>query len=176
MIGGMKNFPFFGQVGQSGNIYFQPEKSNLKELKKKHQEVCPKVSLFDLKSDPEENENLADKYPELVKELLAEAEDAVKDAAPEVVGNLIQKDAPVGPQEGTWWQRIFVIGTTHTEVVPFGPYLEDHVDISKLKYNVGFMENFGVLNLLFVFMWVFLTLLLMILLPFWLAKLVMKRM
>ena len=86
------------------------------------------------------------------------------------------KDSPVGPQSGTWWETIFAKGTTHTEVVPFGPYLEDHVDISKLKYNVGFMENFGVLNLLFVFMWVFLTLLLMILLPFWLAKLVMKRM
>ena len=86
MIGGFQNWPFFGRTGSDGNIYTPPVKSDFEGMKKKHQEVCPKVSLFNLESDPEENENLADKYPELVLELLAEAEDAVKDASPEVVG------------------------------------------------------------------------------------------
>ena len=89
MIGGFQNWPFFGRTGTDGNIYSPPVKSNLEELKKKHQDVCPKVSLFNLESDPHENENLADKYPELVLELLAEAEDAVKDASPEVVCQLM---------------------------------------------------------------------------------------
>ena len=92
------------------------------------------------------------------------------------LGNLIQRDAPVGPQAGTWWETIFARGTTHTEVIPFGPYLEDDVDITKLEYKVGFMENLGILNIIFLFLWVFVSLILMILLPIWIARLIMKRM
>ena len=88
MIGGIQNRPIVSQDWSNGSIYFSPFKSNLEEFKKKHQEVCPKVSLFNLMLDPQENENLADKYPELVLELLAEAENAVKDATPELVGKL----------------------------------------------------------------------------------------
>ena len=88
MIGGIQNTPIMSLERLNASLYFLPVKSNLDKLKKKHQEVCPKVSLFNLMSDPQENENLADKYPELVLELLAEAENAVKDATPELVGKL----------------------------------------------------------------------------------------
>ena len=72
---------------------------------------------------------------------------------------MIQKGAPVGPQSGTWWETIFARGTTHTEVIAFGPYLEDDVDISKLEYKVGFMGNSGIMNITFIFLWVFVSLL-----------------
>ena len=91
MIGGFQNRPILGQTCTDGNIYCPPVKSNLKELKKKHQDVCPKVSLFNLESDPHENENLADKYPELVLKLLAEAEDTVKDAPPQAVDQSVDQ-------------------------------------------------------------------------------------
>ena len=82
------------------------------------------------------------------------------------------KDSPVGPQSGTWWETIFAKGTTHTDVVPFGPYLEDHVDLTKLEYTVRFMQNriHGLFKPLFMVLWVFLPLLLMILLPIRMAK------
>ena len=89
---------------------------------------------------------------------------------------MVQKGAPAGPQADTWWETIFARGTTHTEVIPFGPYLEDDVDISKLEYKVGFMGNSGIMNITFIFMWVFVSLLMMILLPIWMARLVMKQM
>ena len=38
------------------------------------------VALYDLHKDPAETTNLAKQYPDLVKELLAEAEYAIKDA------------------------------------------------------------------------------------------------
>ena len=38
------------------------------------------VALYDLSKDPSETTNLAKQYPDLVKELLAEAEHAIKDA------------------------------------------------------------------------------------------------
>ena len=38
------------------------------------------VALYDLHKDPSETTNLAKQYPDLVKELLAEAEYAIKDA------------------------------------------------------------------------------------------------
>ena len=89
MIGGFQNQPTWIQDRSNGSIYFPSAKSNLDKLKQKHQEVCPKVSLFNLKTDPEENENLADKNQDLVLELLAEAENAVKDAPPQLVGEYI---------------------------------------------------------------------------------------
>ena len=42
-----------------------------------------------IETDPEENENLADKNQDLVLELLAEAENAVKDAPPQLVSEYI---------------------------------------------------------------------------------------
>ena len=38
------------------------------------------VALYNLHKDPAETTNLAKQYPELVKELLAEAENAIKNA------------------------------------------------------------------------------------------------
>ena len=57
-------------------------KSNLKMYQKMQKEdpVYPVVSLFNLEDDPQETTNLADNYPELVEELLKEAEEAIEDA------------------------------------------------------------------------------------------------
>ena len=41
------------------------------------------VFLYNLDEDPAESNNLADKYPELVKELLREAEESIEDAPPQ---------------------------------------------------------------------------------------------
>ena len=38
------------------------------------------VSLFDLENDPSESNNLAKQYPDLVKELLVEAENLIANA------------------------------------------------------------------------------------------------
>ena len=92
------------------------------------------------------------------------------------IGLLQQKDAPRGPQSGSWWETIFVKGTKHTEVIPFGPYLEDDVDITKLEYKIRFMGNrlHGLLNLLFMCLWVFIPLLLIILIPIRMAKFITR--
>lgn len=47
------------------------------------------VALFDLDTDPAETTNLAGKYPNLVEELLKEAEGAIKDA-PRQVNSMVR--------------------------------------------------------------------------------------
>ena len=61
----------------------------------KEDPVYPVVSLFNLEDDPQETTNLADNYPELVEELLKEAEEAIKDAPKQWRGDMIHIDAPV---------------------------------------------------------------------------------
>ena len=72
-------------------------KSNLKMYQKmqKDDPVYPVVSLFNLDDDPQETTNLADDHPELVVELLKEAEEVIKDAPKQWRGDMIHIDAPV---------------------------------------------------------------------------------
>ena len=136
-------------------------------------------------------------------ELLAEAEEVVKDAPPEVIGNKNDIDAPKGPDAGrvdhgifrhwnrklvsltieknfrkilwttldagTWWDVLLSGGTTHKNIIPFGPYLEDDADLTKRKYINGFMgrDRLGTIIILIRVSIVFLILLL---LPFFVAK------
>ena len=93
LIGGWNNFPFFGGPR---DIYRAPFTSDLETFMKNHTAINPKVSLFNLKTDPQEMENVAQLHPELVKQLLAEAESQVRNAPPEIVGNLIDYKAPSG--------------------------------------------------------------------------------
>ena len=53
--------------------------SNLEKYLKSNDDFS-NVALYDLHKDPSETTNLAKQYPDLVKELLAEAEYAIKDA------------------------------------------------------------------------------------------------
>ena len=128
------------------------------------------MSLFNLADDPEETDNLAADFPDLVRELLAEAEEAVKDGPPSLVGNKVHSEAPKGAQEGSWLQVLLTMGTTHNEVVPFGPYLEDNVDITKLKYNEGFMGTTLRSYVIFIALKVLLTFLFLLVLPFAIAR------
>ena len=171
-IGGWGNWwPVAGgnDVSDVSDIYQTHSRTDLETFNKSHTAVTPKVSLYNLADDPEETDNLAEDLPDLVRELLAEAEEAVRDATPEVVGNMVHRDAPRGPLEGTWRQIILTLGTDHSQVIPFGPYLEDDVDIAQLEYRAGFMAM-GRLQLIFLALKVFSTLLFLLLLPFVLAR------
>ena len=55
----------------------------------------PVVSLFNLENDPQETRNLAKNYPELVEELLEEAEIAIENAPKPWRTDMIHVDAPV---------------------------------------------------------------------------------
>jgi len=97
----------------------------------------PLVSLFNLEQDPTESVNLADQHPELVKELLAEAEVNLKDAPLQVRGDMVDAEGPMGPDQytwGGWWSVLLTLGSGHPRVIPYGPYLEDDFDYSKLSY------------------------------------------
>ena len=45
-------------------MYVDHYKSDLEKFKKIHSEKNPKVSLYNLKNDPQEMENVAEKYPD----------------------------------------------------------------------------------------------------------------
>ena len=51
--------------------------------------------MFNLEDDPQESQNLAKVYPEIVEELLKEAEEAIKDAPKMIRGDMIHDGAPV---------------------------------------------------------------------------------
>jgi len=99
----------------------------------KHPEY-PLVSLFNLDEDPQEAFNLATKFPELVRELLEEAEEVLKKAPDQWRGDVIDADAPVSGQEG-WISDIRTLGTHYEFGVPFGIYLDDDVDLKTLNYT-----------------------------------------
>ena len=58
------------------------------------------MSLFNLDDDPQEVKNLASQFPDLVKELLEEAEDVLKDAPDQWRGDVVDADAPVSGLQG----------------------------------------------------------------------------
>ena len=88
--------------------------------------------------DPTESVNLADQHPELVKELLAEAEVILKDAplqvwilgflkkvkgtflfVPQVRGDMVDAEGPMGPDQytwGGWWSVLLTLGSGHPRV------------------------------------------------------------
>ena len=173
LIGGWGNFPF--RTRNETGVYQQPANTDFEKFKKMHTEINPKVSLFNLKSDPQETENLASQYPEMVKELLEEAEDAVKDAPAGIAGNMVEKSAPVGPQSGSWWEAVASLGAWHTQIIPFGPYLDDETDISKLEYRIGFLENFAILPTLILLIKVFSTFIFLALLPILIIKFMFRN-
>jgi len=109
----------------------------------------PTVSLFNLEEDPSESRNLASQHPGLVKELLAEAEQLVADAPAQVRGDMVDADAPKSPSAGLW-ATLLTYGSSHPQVIPFGPYLEDDFDYTSLKY-VRLMEQNSLDSLIIVF-------------------------
>ena len=170
LIGGLQNWNAMGRGTQIRSVYEEFYKTDLEKFNKSHSVINPKVSLFNLADDPEEQENLAGDFPDLVIELLAEAEEVVKDETPSLVGNMVHSDAPKGAQEGSWLQVLLTMGTTHNDVVPFGPYLEDDVDITKLKYNEGFVRLTQRSYVIFIALKVLLTFIFLLVLPFALAR------
>ena len=68
------------------------------------------MSLFNLDDDPQEVNNLASQFPDLVKELLEEAEDVLKDAPDQWRGDVVDADAPVSGLQG-WIADIRTLGT-----------------------------------------------------------------
>ena len=91
-----------------------------------------------------------------MEELLAEAERIVEKAPAEVgieetiiyrnshlqlVGNLVETGAPMGPDVGSWFSVLANLGTNYDTVVPFGPYLKDSDDLETLDFSLGFVEN-----------------------------------
>ena len=171
LIGGIKNRnPANQDFGVVRSVYKAFYKTDLEKFNKSHSVINPKVSLFNLADDPDETDNLAEDYPDLVKELLAEAEEVVKDASPSIVGNMVHADAPKGSQEGSWLQVFLTMGTIHTEVVPFGPYLENDVDITKIRYNEGFIGTTLRSYALFIALKTLLTFIFLLVLPFALAR------
>ena len=99
----------------------------------KHPEY-PLVSLFNLEDDPQEVHNLATKFPDLVKELLDEAEAVLENAGDQWRGDMVDADAPVSEQHG-WMSDIRTLGSQFEFGVPFGVYLEDDVDLKTLNYT-----------------------------------------
>merc|ERR1711970_1629988 len=82
----------------------------------KHPEY-PMVSLFNLEDDPQEVNNLATKFPDLVKELLDEAEAVLKNADDQWRGDMVDADAPVSGQQG-WMSDIRTLGSQFEFGVP----------------------------------------------------------
>ena len=91
------------------------------------------VSLFHLPDDPQEKTNLATTYPDLVKELLAEAEEVVENAPPPARGDMVHAQAPTSKQLGML-ATLRSLGSVYEEVTPFGIYLEDSQDLTRLEY------------------------------------------
>ena len=76
---------------------------------------------------------MAARYPELVKELLAEAEEVVENAPPPARGDMVHAQAPTSKQLGML-ATLRSLGSVYEEVTPFGIYLEDSQDLTKLEY------------------------------------------
>ena len=110
--------------------------------------LYPVVSLFNLEDDPQEARNLANMYPDLVRTLLEEAEKMIENAPKQWRGDMIHADAPVSQQHG-WLSTLRSLGTHFQEIIPFGIYLEDEEDLTKLTYvrmvNQQFVEGMFVL-------------------------------
>ena len=66
-----------------------------------------------------------------------------KNSYVQLVGNLVQPAAPMGPDVGSWYSVLANLGTNYPShhTIPFGPYLEDSDDLRTLQYTLGFMEN-----------------------------------
>ena len=75
LIGGLQNWNAMRRGTQIRSVYEAFYKTDLEKFNKSHSVINPKVSLFNLAEDPEEEDNLAADFPDLVKELLAEAEE-----------------------------------------------------------------------------------------------------
>lgn len=115
--------------------------SDLTKWSHKHTSIYPTVSLFNLDKDPQEVNNLAAENPDMVRELLAEAEEAVSRAPDQFRGGIVDTMAPKGPDAGSWYTILRTMGTVHNRVIPFGPYLGDDEDLSKLDFQAGFMAG-----------------------------------
>ena len=94
------------------------------------------ILILSRAQDPTESVNLADQHPELVKELLAEAEVILKDAPlqvwileesqgdfflfmPQVRGDMVDAEGPMGPDQytwGGWWSVLLTLGSGHPRV------------------------------------------------------------
>ena len=89
----------------------------------------------------------------------------------QLVGNLVQTRAPMGPDAGSWRSALFSLGTNFHSVIPFGPYLEDSQDLESLEYRVGFLENLPLMAMSVMFAKVILV---FFLLPILLLYLILK--
>ena len=89
------------------------------------------ILILSRAQDPTESVNQADQHTELVKELLAEAEVILKDAplqvwilgtslfVPQVRGDMVDAEGPMGPDQytwGGWWSVLLTLGSGHPRV------------------------------------------------------------
>merc|ERR1719318_868451 len=114
-------------------------KTDLSKWSERHTTIYPTVSLFNLDEDPQEANNLAEKHPELVKDLLSEAENVISGAPSQFRGGMTDTASPKGPDADSWATILKSMGIRHDTVIPFGPYLSDDQDLSKLEFVQGSM-------------------------------------
>jgi hypothetical protein len=65
-----------------------------------------------------------------VETLLAEAEAAVAAAPGMIRGDVVYRQGLVGPQHDGFWSSLRNLGSVHSQVVPYGPFLPDDFDAS----------------------------------------------
>eukprot|EP00091_Calanus_sinicus_P008959 TRINITY_DN21278_c0_g1_i1.p1 TRINITY_DN21278_c0_g1~~TRINITY_DN21278_c0_g1_i1.p1 ORF type:complete len:198 (-),score=25.69 TRINITY_DN21278_c0_g1_i1:25-618(-) len=140
-VGGLNDLPVASRNRDQSGLFQPMYKSDLSKWSEKHTAIYPTVSLFNLEEDPQETNNLAGEHPDMVKDLLAEAEKVVSSAPPQFRGELMDTASPKGPDAGSLITTLRNMGTRHNRVLPFGPYLPDDQDLSQLEYIPGFMSG-----------------------------------
>jgi len=135
-VGGIQKTQNANQDSSTKEILQNLYKSDLKMYRKIQDEDprYPVVSLFNLENDPQETRNLAKDYPELVEELLKEAEIAIENAPKPWRTDMIHVDAPVSAQHNLL-ASLRTLGTNYEETIPFGVYLDDDVNLDELEYE-----------------------------------------
>ncbi|XP_023326945.1 arylsulfatase B [Eurytemora carolleeae] len=116
------------------NLMEKPYKTDLDYWRNQHSIEYPTIGLYNLEEDPQELNNLAFQHPDLVKSLLAEAEEQVKNAPTTFRGDILHKTAPIGPQAGLI-AKLRNYGSHHSKVIPFGAYLPDDFDLERADEN-----------------------------------------
>ena len=169
-IGGVKNI--FTTRSDEG-LMQKPFPSDLEFWIKKHTSEYPTVGLYNLEEDPRELTNLAFKHPELVRSLLEEAEEQIKNQPSMFRGDMLYQKAPVGPQFG-FIAKLRHYGSDHSEVIPFGPFLSDNFNLEEADTQ-DFVRLFNqqgpeIISMMIQFSIVYLVL------PIYLMKFVINRM
>ena len=132
-VGGLANTALGRYRSNNISLYQPTIPSDLSAWQSAHTHNYPTVSLFNLAADPQETTNLAGEKPSLVEELLNEAEVLVAGAPAQPRGDRVHRTAPASPLQGSFRQLAASWTMNYPDqVVPFGPYLEDDVEITSL--------------------------------------------